>query len=84
MNNLEKHHDLHVSLTTGTCFSINMTFGTPQKLKSSRVLRFVGHVRLHSPLTVSLGEAFEEEGAEYMRSLPISVTQHIQEEIPKK
>lgn len=61
-----------------------MTFGTPQKLKSSRVLRFVGHVRLHSPLTVSLGEAFEEEGAEYMSSLPISVTQHIQKEIPKK
>lgn len=50
-----------------------------EKLKFPQVLRFVGHVRLHSPLTVSLGEALEEEGAEYMRSFPISVTQHIQE-----
>lgn len=60
-----------------------MTFCTPKKLKSPQVLRFVGHVCLHSPLTVSLGEALEEEGAEYMRSFPISVTQHIQEEIPR-
>lgn len=50
-----------------------------QILKSPQVLRFVGHVCLHSPLTVSLGEALEEEGAEYMCSFPISVTQHIQE-----
>lgn len=50
-----------------------------QILKSPQVLRFVSHVRLHSSLTVSLGEALEEEGAEYMRSFPISVTQHIQE-----
>lgn len=54
-----------------------------QILKSPQVLRFVGHVCLHSPLTVSLGEALEEEGAEYMRSFPISVTQHVQEEIPR-
>lgn len=62
---------------------MNTTFRTPKKLKSPQVLRFVGHVCLHSPLTVSLGEALEEEGAEYMRSFPISVTQHVQEEIPR-